>query len=246
MSFLDSFRIMDQTYDPSEEKIIKRTLSRSFEGMNSINFYLTLIYQHSKKTPEEIKKNLLSFIKCCDQNIKEVLINFVESEGNRFQADFTGIVTRNGIINFPEELSIGTITFIDIMLKILSAEIFAKNSIKYFFIDELGLNWHTNLTKKFLDKIVDGNFGQNIFVIFTSHDPNIGDFLPTDSIYIINNENNLKRISDLENKDKNSNIKRKNEKFSYNYLNYILDYYSTAPDLDNFDDLDEIFDEFQE
>ena len=243
MSFLDSFNIMDQTYDPSEEKIMKRTLDFSFEGMDSINFHLTSIYQYTQKTPEEIKKILLSFVNCCDQNVKEVLVNFVESEGNRFQANFIGIVTRNGITNFPEELSIGTITFIDIMLKILSAEIFAKNSIKYFFIDELGLNWHTNLTKKFLDKISDGSFGENVFVVFTSHDANIGDFLPTDSIYIINNENNLKRVSNLENKD--NSAKRKNEKFSYNYLNYILDYYSTAPDLDNFDDLDEIFNEIR-
>ena len=243
MSFLDSFNIMDQTYDPSEEKIMKRTLDFSFEGLDSINFHLTSIYQYTQKTPEEIKKILLSFVNCCDQNVKEVLVNFVESEGNRFQANFIGIVTRNGITNFPEELSIGTITFIDIMLKILSAEIFAKNSIKYFFIDELGLNWHTNLTKKFLDKISDGSFGENVFVVFTSHDANIGDFLPTDSIYIINNENNLKRVSNLENKD--NSAKRKNEKFSYNYLNYILDYYSTAPDLDNFDDLDEIFNEIR-
>ena len=243
MSFLDSFNIMDQTYDPSEEKIMKRTLDFSFEGLDSINFHLTSIYQYTQKTPEEIKKILLSFVNCCDQNVKEVLVNFVESEGNRFQANFIGIVTRNGITNFPEELSIGTITFIDIMLKILSAEIFAKNSIKYFFIDELGLNWHTNLTKKFLDKISDGSFGENVFVVFTSHDANIGDFLPTDSIYIINNENNLKRVSNLENKD--NSAKRKNEKFSYNYLNYIFDYYSTAPDLDNFDDLDEIFNEIR-
>lgn len=213
-------------------------------GIKSINTNLKNIYASGKINKNQIKEFLLLLITNVDPNIQDIEIYFGDKQKNKNEVIFKSIINRNGIKNFPDELSLGTISYLELMLQILCFTKFSSSTkIRYIFVDELGLNWHTNLTKEFLFRISNGMLGEETILVFSSHDPYIGDCLNNDSIYVINNEQNLIKISDL--KNRNGNLPRKNSKFSSNYLDEIMDIYSVTPSLFKFDDIEDFINDIE-
>jgi len=94
----------------------------SLNGIDSINNYSTKIYNLLDGGKDEkitkVKNIILSMIKILDSNIKDIQLLSIR-KGEKETIKFISIVNKNNVKNFPEELSTGTINFIDLLLKVI-------------------------------------------------------------------------------------------------------------------------------
>ncbi|MCL8212871.1 AAA family ATPase [Mesoplasma whartonense] len=190
------------------------------------------------KIKEKLEKLLLIYINALDQSIKRIQLGLSKVSGSgQLMVNVDFVEKEDGKVVSFDCLSSGTLIFVALSLRLKIMLMSSDRQLPFFFFfDELGNNWHSNLTATFISLFEQGVFGDNIYLIFTSHDPLVADDLDNDSIYYITSDRTLGRLSDIDNL-------RNDKKFSTDYLNQTVNKLGTNASFNDFDDYMDSFED---
>lgn len=157
---------------------------------------------------KKITTFILFFLRKIDPNVHKVFLDLTKTNDNSYSS-IINIQYQGGkmLVPLPSEWN----SLVTLLLIFKYNKLFwSDQQYKYIFVREFGFKRHPNFIIDFLEFFFNSGLNQQRTLIFSSNNPKLADFLPSDCIYFLDNNEQLIRLSDVKNV--------KNSKFTNHYL----------------------------